>query len=321
VCVAKGAASRLKPLDDIEATLITTSKGDLFLMLGRQTGVQFAWSEPVPITEDAYDYAVNAPRPNAPGRMEYFLRFLNSSNEQIADDALSELSRCSYRQLDEASQFILKEAVDELRRRFADPNTSPLRCAVCARVLGFCGTQQDAALFEAQLAQHRSESRYGLKEIACGLILVSGEKGLNKVDQLLIQHPDATPQDAHAGLDAMMIMGDELPGRISKDRLLRSVRQLLDWRDQAWRAIRILARWQDWSIHDRVMQMYDNPDYVPLTRREIIRYVMTASRMPQTKADNLNPRDWAQKDLDQLRKKDPTEVERVEQSFILGTGR
>jgi len=253
-------------------------------------------------------------------RRAHFARYLGSAHPQIAEICLSQLSRFSDRQLAYIAKAVPTPTIEQCRRQLTDRNTPPVDRAIFARLLGAWGSEPDAARFETILSQHASELRYGTKEFAIAYVFLRGEKGLDKIDELLIKSPEATAQDAHAAFDAIVALGEDIPGKVPRPRLVRSLELFLDWPDQAWRAIRVLARWQDWSVHDRLMQMYDDRDFVPLTRREIIRYVIAASRTPKTK-DGANSREWAQRDLDQLRKKDPTEVERVEQSFILGTGR
>lgn len=253
-------------------------------------------------------------------RLAHFARYLGSAHPQIAKICLSQLSHFSDRQLAYIAKAVPTPTIEQCRRQLTDRNTPPVDRAIFARLLGAWGSEPDAARFETILSLHTSELRYGTKEFAIAYVFLRGEKGLDKFDELLIKSPEATAQDAHAAFDAIVALGEDIPGKVPRPRLVRSLELFLDWPDQAWRAIRVLARWQDWSVHDRLMQMYDDRDFVPLTRREIIRYVIAASRAPKTK-DGANPREWAQRHLDQLRKKDPADVERVEQSFILGTGR
>jgi hypothetical protein len=248
-------------------------------------------------------------------RLIHFARFVCSPNRQMAEDALNEINRCSHRQLADVRDLLPKAAIENFRRLIADPKTSPLDRAIAARILGTCGTRQDSVVFEAALSRPRPEPRYGTTEMAIGYLLLSDKQAIDKIDQWLIKNADATAQDAHAALDAIVTIADEFPERIEKDRLLRSVRLLLDWPDQAWRAIRVLAQWRDWSVHDRVMALYGNSDYVPLTKREIVRYLFTALHAPRANKSGDEPRAWAAKSIEELRKKDPELVAGVEQLF------
>jgi hypothetical protein len=175
------------------------------------------------------------------------------------------------------------------------------------------------ALLEAAVSGPRPELPYLTTELAIAYILLSDKQGLDKIDQWLLKDPDATSEDAHVALDAIVTIAEEFPDRIEKDRLLRSVRLLLDWPDEAWRAIRFLIRQRDWSVHDRLMALYGSPNSVPLTKWEIVRYLFTALHAPRSGQSGDEPQKWAAKSIEELRKKDPELVADVEQSFP-GTG-
>jgi hypothetical protein len=288
------------------------------LLVGHRTSATvIKWSEPIAVTEDQYEFASEAPPRDVPDRrLAYFISFLGSSDTVIADNVLLELGLFPLNQVAAAKAQLSKETLNQFRRWLADPQSSQLRLTVSARVLSACGAIQEVELFETALGQHNPHWKGLLKEIATAYLASVGEKGIDKFDQLLIVGPLATAEDAHAAVDALTTIGDELPGKISKARLLRSMHSLLVWPDQAWRAIRVLARWQDWSVRDRLMTMYDDPSYVALTKGEIVRYLLTALRSGRPGTDGVDPRKWAAKCIEQLRQKDADTVARMEQTRV-----
>ena len=70
--------------------------------------------------------------------------------------------------------------------------------------------------------------------------------------------------------------GDAVP----KERLLASMRLLLDNPEFADQVIPDLARWEDWSVLDRLIEMYKQGDEKSYIRQPVVTYLTVASEQP-----------------------------------------
>ena len=110
-------------------------------------------------------------------------------------------------------------------------------------------------------------------------------------------------------------------GVIPKDRLRSAMRLLVDRPGVADMAIADLARWQDWSVQDRLMEIYkkgnpENPLGEIAVRRAIIRY-MIASTLDGKENPTPPPHvAKAKKHLETLRQLDPRTVENFERLML-----
>jgi hypothetical protein len=99
------------------------------------------------------------------------------------------------------------------------------------------------------------------------------------------------------------------------------MRVLLDRPDLADLVITDLARWQDWSITDRLMEVYHDDEYnIPSIKRAIVRFYLVAERAKTEDMENPQPLETALKAkeyLATLRQEDPKTVQAAERFFFL----
>jgi hypothetical protein len=106
--------------------------------------------------------------------------------------------------------------------------------------------------------------------------------------------------------------------RIEKDRLRQSMRILLDRPELADLVIADLARWEDWSVIDRLMTLYDAEEYgIPSIKRAIVRYMLVASKDKPEEGEDLAHVQKAEDYLAELRNKDPKTVKQAERFFFV----
>ena len=120
-------------------------------------------------------------------------------------------------------------------------------------------------------------------------------------------------------------------GRIPNERLMQSMRILLERPELADLVIADLARWNDWSVQDRLMDIYGKGDYnIPSIKRAIIRYMLASTQhktagaagvpsAPPKPAGDIS-HDYVERgkrDLEQLRKRDPKTVKEAERFFFV----
>jgi hypothetical protein len=295
-------------------------KGNLFLLFG-YSGDAIEWQPPQEITELGFQYLVQAPSPETPSekRLAYFLRFLESSDETISTDAFGEFAMAPYKDIVPLTDRLPRE---KLRKWVADPETQAARLGLYGLMLGLCGEDEDAAWMERKITEPTREIRIGIDGIIAGYLLLRGEKGLDVIDRTKLRKEAKSPfSETFAAMNALRFLMQYSDGKIERARVLKSVRLLLDHPAVADLVIIDLTRWKDWSVQDRLLELFDDKDYEFATiRRGIVRYYLAsikdAPKEPGAEVPSHVTK--SQAILETLRKKDPKIVEEAERGLTIG---
>ena len=143
---------------------------------------------------------------------------------------------------------------------------------------------------------------------------------MDKIDETKFVPKDVAFSETYAAMQALRFMWTYGDGRIDKERLRKSMRLLLDRPELTDLVVADLARWDDWSVLDRLMDMYGTGDYdIPSIKRAIVRYLLVASKGKNKKGGGPDAAttEKAKKLLDKLRKEDPKTVQSAERFFFL----
>jgi hypothetical protein len=112
---------------------------------------------------------------------------------------------------------------------------------------------------------------------------------------------------------ALRFHGDEESSELPKDRLLASMRLLLDNPDFADQVILDLSRWEDWSVLDRLAEMFKAGDKENVyVRQPIVTYLTVASEQPGEVGSR------AAAALAELERLDPKTVEQARSLMAFG---
>lgn len=294
-----------------------TTNHQFLLMATRGDGLE--WGNPEPSTPALVDYLAGAPR-EAPGnsRLPYFLKYLEHADEQIAKDAYSELSNAPYQEIAKLSSQLPRE---KIAKWVTDAATPQDRLALYGLMLGLCGRESDGPVLEKRILQsvEKGDFRLGIQGLMGGYLLLTGERGLEKLELAKLKDPEQPYSEVFAVVQAMRFMWVRAPGKIAPDRLRASLRILLTRPDMADIVITDLTRWRDWSIQERLVQLYGQGDYnLPSTRRAIIRYLLVSQRDAAAGAKEVPVHVTRGKEfLEAIRKKDPKMVADVERFPVL----
>lgn len=304
--IARGPKDAVKKDEQIKITQYQAGKkGDLFLLFGTQ-GKEIEWNSPLEVTETTYQYLVQAPSLKAPTpkRLEYFVKFLESSDQLVSNDAFGEFANAPYEDI-----VLIKHKLDRVKigKWLANPDTLPNRLALYGLLLGLCGNEEDSRMMLAKINQPAAGFPLGLDGLISGYLVLAGDKGLDAIDKSKLQNKKAEFSEIYAAAQALRFMWTYGDGRISQDRLRQSMRGLLDNPDLADLVIADLARWEDWSVMDRLMKAYGKGDYSqPAVKRAIVRYTIVASKADGKQAEQ------AKANLAKLRQQDPEMVRSAE---------
>ena len=330
--VSRGPKEKLKKDDKITVPRFRASKkGDLFLLFGTKDK-EIEWSSPLEVTEMTYHYIVQAPSPESPTgkRLEYFLKFLEFSDQLVSNDAYGEFANAPY---DDIVKVRDKMDREKIRKWVASKETAPTRVGLYGLLLGLCGNHNDALLMRGKIEEQTQDFRLGVDGLISGYLLLEGDKGLDAIDRGKLQDKKAPFSETYAAMQALRFMWTYGNGRIGKERLRQSMRELLDRPELADLVVADLARWEDWSIQDRLMKVYGDGEYnVPSIKRAIVRYLLTAAKvnppktddskvdtsLTKTQTDELPAAALrARENLEKLREQDPKTVKEAERFFFL----
>ena len=335
--MARGPKDKLKKDDKITVPRFRAGKkGDLFMLFGTKDK-EIDWSSPLEVTETTYQYIVQSPSPESmPGkRLEYFLKFLEFSDQLVSNDAYGEFANAPYEEIVKIKDKMDRE---KIRKWISNKETAPTRLGLYGLLLGLCGNDDDAKMLAAKIDEKVQDFRLGIDGLISGYLLLTGDKGLDLIDQGKLKDKKAPFSETYAAMQALRFMWTYGSGRISKERLRQSMRELLDRPELADLVVADLARWEDWSVQDRLMKLYGEGDYnVPSIKRAIVRYLLTAAKVAPPKAE-AKPDDkpktdkpaetvkpdilpasalQARANLEKLREQDPKTVKEAERFFFL----
>ena len=313
-------SGKLKTGKKIQLDRYRASKlGDLFVLLGTTTDDRIEWSSPLEVSETSFNYMKQAPTQEADptARLAYFMRFLEYPDKLIADDAYAEFANAPYKDIVPLRTVMPRE---DLRKWLEDPQTTPTRLGLYGLMLGLCGKpEEDGKFLKAKILEETDDFRLGIDGVMGGYLVLTGADGLEVLDEAKLASRDVPFSETFAAMQALRFMwtyGDE---RISKDRLRQSMRILLDRPNLADLVIVDLARWKDWSVMSRLMEIYDSEEYdVPSIKRAIVRFMLIAEKDDATAAEGEVPEHvkTAGEYLAYLRKTDEKTVKAAERYFF-----
>ncbi|MCA9006062.1 MAG: hypothetical protein KDA70_12390 [Planctomycetaceae bacterium] len=293
-------------------------KGNLFLLLGTK-GAEVDWGDPIEVTETSFHYISQAPAPEekTSKRLKYFLKFLEYPDQMISNDAYAEFANAPYEEITPLSKEMPRE---KIRKWIINPDTPVTRIGLYGLLLGLCGTGEDVSFMEQKINEPTKEFRLGIDGVISGYLLLTGADGLDKIDETKFVPKDVAFSETYAAMQALRFMWTYGDGRIDKERLRKSMRLLLDRPELTDLVVADLARWDDWSVLDRLMDMYGTGDYdIPSIKRAIVRYLLVASKGKNKKGGGPDAAtaEKAKKLLDKLRQEDPKTVQSAERFFFL----
>jgi hypothetical protein len=297
--------------------------GNLFLLFGEKVLV-IDWCRPIEISELSFNYMAQSPSPEIPTvkRLQYFAKFLEYPDELIANDAFSEFANASY---EDVTAIADKIPADKIRKWLQSDNTPPIRLGFYGLLMGLSGNAADAKAAKAKiLDDSQGEFRLGIDGLISGYLLMTGAKGLDVIDEHKIKNRDIAFSETYAALQALRFMWRYGDGRIEKARLRQSMRHFLERPELTDIVIADLARWKDWGIQDKLMNLYGKDEFdIPGIKRAIVRYMLVCAESESKNGADGKPVELpkhvtkARLYLENLRKRDPKTVASAERFFLL----
>jgi hypothetical protein len=299
----------LKPGDVIEAVYFGENEKDKQFLINGIQGDQLDWGSPLPLTEKAVEYVKHLPGvPKAESeRLRFFMKYLENTDPLLAQDAYDEFARAPYQDLIDLKDSLDREQIVEW---VLDPQIGPTRRRLYLTMLGVCGMQDDVAMLEGLLKYNFEAmqpalatliSTMGATGSALGVPLVDelvhadvrakqqcldaliaaylklkGPDGLTLIEERFLKNPKADYTQLYSTIMALRFHGEE-SSEISKDRLVHSLRLLLDNNEIADQVIPDLTRWEDWGVMDQLVEKFKASDKDGWIRQPVISYLLTAA--------------------------------------------
>jgi len=262
--------------------------GSLFLLMGIEPP-KLVWSSPIPVSDRAVEYLrkLSSLPEKGPDRLAFFQQHLEDPDETLARDAYDEFAVAPY-----ADVKGLADRMDPTRllHWIENPKVQANRRRLYATMLGACGTKADAERIAAILANQdlgpeKGEVRSGLDALIACYVTLRGPDGLDLVDELFLNRRgrEIPFTETYAAVMALRFLGEESQN-VPRDRVLASLKLLLAEPKLADLVIADLARWQDWSVIDRLVELFEKAEADNIFVREPIVNYLRACPLPQAAA-------------------------------------
>ncbi len=277
-------------------------EGQKFLVMGVDPPT-LAWTTPMKASETVFTYLDDIQELPEKGadRLDFFQDYFEHEESILAFDAYDEFARAPYEDL-----IALNERMhhDKLIAWIQDPETSVNRRRLYFTMLGVCGTDDDVKILEELIKSGDRKKRAGLDALIACYLNLKGEAGVDLIEETFLVDKEVDYVDTLAAVMALRFHGTEVE-IVSKKRIVSAIRHLLDRPKMADMIIPDLARWEDWSVMERLVQMFkDADDETNWLRVPVISYLRAC------------PKPEAKEFIDELAKIDPDAVRRAD--FFLG---
>jgi len=271
--------------------------GAEFLLFGIDPK-ELAWGTPTPLTEQGVKYLSALPKlPEAAiERLTFFQKYFEDSDPLLSSDAYNEFSKAPYSDIVAMKDRMQRE---KLLAWIKDPNVPTSRRRLYLTMLGVCGQPADVALLEKMIKDEDRQSRTALDAMIGCYLSLKGPAGLPLIEELFLKNDKADYVDTWSTIQALRVMGQETKV-IPKERLVAALRNMLSRPQLADLVIPDLARWQDWSAMDRLVQLFkEADDETSFVRVPVVQFLR---QCPDPKAKEY---------LTELAKIDPDAVKRA----------
>lgn len=304
VTVVKGK-ELVKPAQPIEAIYFGEAKvGTTFLVMAVDPP-KLMWSTPLEVAKTTQDYILKLDSlPKDPVvRLEFFQKYLENQDEELARDSYDEFAKSPY---DAVKSLKSKMNHTQLITWIKDSEVPASRRRLYLTMLGVCGTEKDLPMLEELLSSSERKKKAGLDAMIGCYLTLKGPDGLKLIEDLFIRNKKSEYADTYAAVMALRFHGTE-SDIIPRERILVSMRYMLERPQLADLVIPDLARWEDWSQVERMVKLFKDADEeTSWVRVPVINYLRQC------------PLPKAKEQIKSLEKIDPAAVKRANTFFPFG---
>lgn len=269
-----------KPGDMIQAFVFGDAvKGDSFFITGVEPPA-FSWST-MKASPRVVDYISEIQKlpVDGPKRLAYFLGYLEDKEEVLARDSYDEFALAPF-----SDVKALKDLIDrkKLRTWIEDKDIPASRKGLYYTLLGISGNKEDAKFLKDLMGSADDRKKAALDSMIACYITLEGADGLKTIEELFLANKKASYSDAFAAIAALRFHGSEAKV-LKKEDIVKSLRFMLDREDLADLVIPDLARWEDWSVMDKLVKLFKDADpETSWVRMPVVNY-LRACPLPKAK--------------------------------------
>jgi hypothetical protein len=345
VIEALSGGDTLAGAKEIEAVYFGEFDRDRVFLISGVSTERIDWMTPLPLSPTSVDYVRKLGDVPASGaeRLAFFQEYLENDDPLLAQDAYDEFARAPYA---DVQALAPKMHHDRLVKWISDPEISPSRRRLYLTMLGACGTKNDLPMLESLIKsdfkamkphleravqralamggpiglplwidlvdQDERRKKLGLDALVACYLTLGGPDGLDLIDDRFLKNPNTEYTYIYSTIMALRFHGEEPTSKLPRERLLASMRLLLDNPEFADQVIPDLARWEDWSVLDRLVAMFKSSDKNGYVRQPVVTYLTVASEQP----GDIGTR--AQTALTELEQIDPEGVKQARALMAFG---
>ena len=313
-------ADKFSDLKELAVVYFGENEADkLFLINGIDAGLpptaagQAAdWTTPLPLSQRGVEYVRQLATlpPQGTERLAFFLQYFEDADPLLAQDAYDEFARAPYRDVIELGPQLDRV---QLMQWIDNPEIGPTRRRLYLTLFGMCGQAEDSDKLETMLKYDFQQMKPALGALVsvmgfhgsalgasvaaeivqadvrrqqqcldaliAAYLKLKGPAGLPLIEERFLANPDAEYTQVYATIMALRFHGEETD-ILPRERLLQAMRLALDNSEISDQVIPDLARWEDWSILDRLVTMFNESEADAWIRQPVISYVLTAAEQP-----------------------------------------
>lgn len=272
--------------------------GENFLVMGVDPP-NVSWSTPMRASDRVVKYLrtiQNLPE-SGPKRLEFFQNYFEDKESVLAFDAYDEFAAAPYEDVTALKDKMNRE---QLVGWIKDTDTSTNRRRLYFTMLGICGKTEDIEMLEAFIKSGDRKKQAGLDALIACYLKLKGKDGLDLIVDTFLKDKNVEYVDTLSAVSALRFHGTEVEFIPRKD-IVAAVRTLLDRPKIADMIIPDLARWEDWSVMERLVKMFkDSNEDTSWLRVPIASYLRSC------------PKPEAKSYIEELKKIDPDSIKRAD---------
>ncbi len=278
--------------------------GTTFLVMGIDPP-NINWSTPIALNERGIDYVVKTMELPATGadRLFFFQDFLEDKDETLARDAYDEFAKAPY---SDVLALAPRMHHEQLINWVKSPEIPVSRRRLYLTMIGAIRDPKDTVVLEEMIKSKDRQTKGALDALVAAYLTIKGPDGMPLVEDLFLRNQEAEYTDTYATIMALRFHGTE-EKIIPRERLLEGLKLMLDRPKLADLVIPDLARWEDWTVIDRLVDLFKNSnEESSWVRVPVINYLRAC------------PNPEAAAKIEELAKIDPDAIKRANSFFPLG---
>ena len=255
--------------------------GEKFFVMGVDPP-RIKWTTPMKSSERVLEYLGkldDLPEKGA-DRLAFFQDYFEDEESILAFDAYDEFAKAPYEDLIDLKDRMDRERLVKLINK---DKTSPNRRRLYFTMLGVCGNEEDAQMLEGLLKSGSRRKMRGLEALIACYLNLKGESGMELIQREFFENKDCEFTYTMLAMQALRFHAEETEV-VPKERIIAAARKVLDNEEARDLVIPDLARWEDWSVMEKLVKIFKNSTEDDSWIRVPIASYLMACPLPEAKS-------------------------------------